>query len=74
MENRIGEQLSLFADRVGAETTQGNQKRIYFSAIATAFPNGLPLSKPVRSGYLNFGNRDFRSSLMRLAAARFDDG
>ena len=34
MENRIKEQLSLFADRVSAETMQANQVRIYFSAIA----------------------------------------
>lgn len=34
MENRIKEQLSLFADRVSAETMRANQVRMYFSAIA----------------------------------------
>jgi hypothetical protein len=34
MENRIKEQLSLFADRVSSETMRANQVRMYFSAIA----------------------------------------
>jgi hypothetical protein len=34
MENRIKEQLSLFADRTSAETMRANQLRMYFSAIA----------------------------------------
>lgn len=34
MENRIKEQLSLFADRVSAETMHANQLRMYFSAMA----------------------------------------
>ena len=34
MENRIKEQLSLFADRVSAETMRANQLRLYFSVIA----------------------------------------
>lgn len=34
MENRIKEQLSLFADRVSTETLRSNQVRMYFSAIA----------------------------------------
>jgi hypothetical protein len=41
MENRIKEQLSLFADRVSAETMQANQVRIYFSAIAYLLVHGL---------------------------------
>jgi hypothetical protein len=41
MENRIKEQLSLFADRVSAETMQANQIRIYFSAIAYLLVDGL---------------------------------
>jgi hypothetical protein len=34
MENRIKEQLSLFADRVSTETLRANQVRMYFSAVA----------------------------------------
>lgn len=34
MENRIKEQLSLFADRVSTETMRANQVRVYFSAMA----------------------------------------
>lgn len=41
MENRIKEQLSLFADRVSAETMLANQLRIYFSAIAYLLIDGL---------------------------------
>ena len=41
MENRIKEQLSLFADRVSSETMQANQLRIYFSAIAYLLVDGL---------------------------------
>jgi len=41
MENRIKEQLSLFADRVSAETMRANQIRIYFAAIAYLLVDGL---------------------------------
>jgi hypothetical protein len=34
MENRIKEQLSLFADRMSTATMRANQVRLYFSAIA----------------------------------------
>jgi hypothetical protein len=34
MENRIKEQLSLFADRLSTETLRSNQLRLYFSALA----------------------------------------
>ena len=37
MENRIQEQLSLFADRVSAETMHANQLRMYFSAMVTSW-------------------------------------
>jgi Transposase DDE domain group 1 len=41
MENRIKEQLSLFADRISAETMRANQLRLYFSAIAYVLVAGL---------------------------------
>lgn len=41
MENRIKEQLSLFADRVSAETMRANQLRLYFSAMAYILVDGL---------------------------------
>ncbi|MBK7931742.1 MAG: IS1380 family transposase [Bryobacterales bacterium] len=34
MENRIKEQLSLFADRLSTETMRANQLRLYFSSLA----------------------------------------
>jgi hypothetical protein len=41
MENRIKEQLSLFADRVSAETLRADQMRMYFSAMAYVLVCGL---------------------------------
>ncbi len=41
MENRIKEQLSLFADRVSTEHLRSNQLRVYFSAIAYVLLQGL---------------------------------
>jgi hypothetical protein len=41
MENRIKEQLSLFAGRVSAETLRANQLRLYFSAMAYVLLHGL---------------------------------
>jgi Transposase DDE domain group 1 len=34
MENRIKEQLSLFADRMSTESLRANQLRLYFSSLA----------------------------------------
>jgi hypothetical protein len=41
MENRIKEQLSLFATRVSAESLRANQLRVYFSALAYVLLHGL---------------------------------
>ena len=41
MENRIKEQLSLFADRVSAATMRANQLRLYLSAAAYVLMHGL---------------------------------
>jgi len=41
MENRVKEQLSLFADRVSAETLRANQLRLYFSVMAYVLVSGL---------------------------------
>jgi hypothetical protein len=41
MENRIKEQLSLFAYRVSAETMKANQLRVYFAAMAYVLMHGL---------------------------------
>jgi hypothetical protein len=40
-ENRIKEQLSLFADRVSAESMKANQLRVYFAGIAYVLMTGL---------------------------------
>jgi len=41
MENRIKEQLSLFAYRVSAETMRANQLRVYFAGMAYVLMHGL---------------------------------
>lgn len=41
MENRIKEQLSLFADRMSAETLRANQLRLYLSAAAYVLVEAL---------------------------------
>ena len=41
MENRIKEQLSLFADRMSTQTLRANQLRLYFSAVAYTLMLGL---------------------------------
>ena len=41
MENRIKEQLSLFADRLSTETTRANQLRLYFSSLAYVLLDAL---------------------------------
>jgi hypothetical protein len=41
MENRIKEQLSLFADRLSTETMRSNQLRLYLSWLAYVLVCGL---------------------------------
>ena len=41
MENRIKEQLSLFADRVSTETMRANQMRLYLSGVAYVLLSAL---------------------------------
>src|SRR5262249_20303906 len=41
MENRIKEQLSLFADRMSTESLRSNQLRLYFSSLAYVLVHAL---------------------------------
>lgn len=41
MENRIKEQLSLFADRLSTETLRSNQLRLYLSSMAYVLLHAL---------------------------------
>ncbi len=41
MENRIKEQLNLFADRLSTETMRANQLRLYFSSLAYVLVDAL---------------------------------
>src|SRR2546427_4175114 len=53
MENRIKEQLSLFADRMSTETLRANQLRLYFSSLAYVLVEALRrlcLARTARGG------------------------
>jgi hypothetical protein len=41
MENRIKEQMHLFADRLSTDEMKGNQLRLYFSALAYTLVEAL---------------------------------
>jgi len=41
MENRIKEQMCLFADRLSTDEMKGNQLRLYFSALAYTLMEAL---------------------------------
>ncbi|MGA3045210.1 MAG: transposase [Terracidiphilus sp.] len=41
MENRIKEQMCLFADRLSTDEMKGNQLRLYFSALAYTLVEAL---------------------------------
>jgi hypothetical protein len=41
MENRIKEQMCLFADRLSTDEMRGNQLRLYFSALAYTLVEAL---------------------------------
>ena len=41
MENRIKEQMCLFADRLSTDEIKGNQLRLYFSALAYTLVEAL---------------------------------
>ena len=41
MENRIKEQICLFADRLSTDQMKGNQLRLYFSALAYTLVQAL---------------------------------
>ncbi len=50
MENRIKEQLSLFSDRMSAQTLRANQLRLYFSSLAYTLMLGLRRWGALRHG------------------------
>ncbi|HEX8894731.1 MAG TPA: transposase [Terriglobales bacterium] len=51
MENHIKEQMGLFADRLSTDEMQGNQLRLYFSALAYTLAEALRrLASPAPSG------------------------
>ena len=68
MENRIKEQLSLFADRVSAETMCANQIRLYFSAIAYVLVLGLRRLALTGTDMANAQVNTIRLRLLKIGA------
>jgi len=68
MENRIKEQLSLFADRVSAETMRANQLRMYFSAMAYILVDGLRRLALTATDMANAQVQTIRLRLFKIGA------
>lgn len=68
MENRIKEQLSLFSDRMSAETLQANQLRLYFSSLAYVLVHGLRRLALVGTEWAKAQISTIRLRLLKIAA------
>jgi hypothetical protein len=68
MENRVKEQLSLFADRMSTETLRANQLRLYFSAFAYVLVHGLRRLALAGSEWAKAQVGTIRLRLLKIAA------
>jgi len=68
MENRIKEQMSLFAERVSAATMRANQLRLYLSAIAYVLMHGLRRLALVGTDFAKAQMNTIRLKLLKIAA------
>jgi Transposase DDE domain group 1 len=68
MENRIKEQLSLFADRMSTETLRANQLRLYFSSLAYALVEALRRLGLAGTEWAQAQADTIRLKLLKLAA------
>ena len=68
MENRIKEQLSLFSDRLSAETMRANQLRLYFSSLAYVLLHALRRIALVGTEWAQAQAGTIRLRLLKLAA------
>jgi hypothetical protein len=68
MENRIKEQMSLFAERVSAGTMRANQLRLYLSTIAYVLMHGLRRLALVGTEFAKAQVNTIRLKLLKIAA------
>ena len=68
MENRIKEQLSLFADRMSAESLRANQLRLYFSSLAYVLVHALRRLALAGTQWAQAQVHTIRLRLLKIAA------
>lgn len=68
MENRIKEQLELFADRVSCGTMRGNQIRMWFSAVAYLIMSELRRTALKRTAFAKAQMSTIRLKLLKIGA------
>jgi Transposase DDE domain group 1 len=68
MENRIKEQLSLFADRMSTESMRANQLRLYFSSLAYVLIHALRRLGLVGTQWAQAQVHTIRLRLLKIAA------
>src|SRR5215472_6438975 len=68
MENRIKEQLSLFADRMSTETLRANQLRLYFSSLAYVLVHALRRLALAGTEWSHAQVHTIRLRLLKIAA------
>lgn len=68
MENRIKEQMSLFAERVSTATMRANQLRLYLSAMAYVLMHGLRRLALVGTDFAKAQAQTIRLKLLKIGA------
>jgi Transposase DDE domain group 1 len=68
MENRIKEQLSLFADRMSTESMRANQLRLYFSSLAYVLVHALRRLALAGTQWAQAQVHTIRLRLLKIAA------
>jgi len=68
MENRIKEQMSLFAERVSTATLRANQLRLYLSAMAYVLMHGLRRLALVGTEFAKAQAQTIRLKLLKIGA------
>jgi DDE family transposase len=68
MENRIKEQLSLFADRMSTESLRANQLRLYFSSLAYVLMHALRRLALAGTEWAQAQVHTLRLRLLKIAA------
>src|SRR2546427_4423069 len=67
MENRIKEQLSLFADRLSTESLRSNQLRLYFSSLAYVLVEALRRVGLAGTEWAEYQAETIRLRLLKIA-------